>query len=98
MRNCIYIYRKAQQRRLTRDRTVLGILAVVVVVVYVAYRELGVTRSPVQDIAAASNNRPKEIAQDYRFKAISKRESIAGSKCVRSNSHTLIILSAKYNV
>ncbi|MDQ4023434.1 MAG: hypothetical protein M3224_06895 [Thermoproteota archaeon] len=97
MRNCIYIYRKAQQRRLTRDRTVLGIL-VVVVVVYVAYRELGVTRSPVQDIAAASNNRPKEIAQDYRFKAISKRESIAGSKCVRSNSHTLIILSAKYNV
>jgi transcription initiation factor TFIIIB Brf1 subunit/transcription initiation factor TFIIB len=79
LRNCIYIYRKAQQRRLTRDRTVLGILAVVVVV-YVAYRELGVTRSPVQDIAAASNNRPKEIAQDYRFKAISKRESIAGSK------------------
>ena len=97
LRNCIYIYRKAQQRRLTRDRTVLGILAVIVVV-YVAYRELGVTRSPVQDIAAASNNRPKEIAQDYRFKAISKRESIAGSKCVRSNSHTLIILSAKYNV
>ena len=97
MRNCIYIYRKAQQRRLTRDRTVLGILAVIVVVVYVAYRELGVT-SPVQDIAAASNNRPKEIAQDYRFKAISKRESIAGSKCVRSNSHTLIILSAKHNV
>ncbi|HKG72516.1 MAG TPA: hypothetical protein VKA87_11480 [Nitrososphaeraceae archaeon] len=79
LRNCIYIYRKARQRRLTRDRTVLGILAVVVVV-YVAYRELGVTRSPVQDIAAASNNRPKEIAQDYRFKAISKRESIAGSK------------------
>lgn len=79
LRNCIYIYRKAQQRRLTRDRTVLGILAVVVVV-YVAYRELGVTRSPVQDIAAAPNNRPKEIAQDYRFKAISKRESIAGSK------------------
>jgi transcription initiation factor TFIIIB Brf1 subunit/transcription initiation factor TFIIB len=79
LRNCIYIYRKAQQRRLTRDRTVLGIFAVVVVV-YVAYRELGVTRSPVQDIAAASNNRPKEIAQDYRFKAISKRESIAGSK------------------
>ena len=79
LRNCIYIYRKAQQRRLTRDRTVLGILAVVVVV-YVAYRELGVTRSPVQDIAAASNNRPKEIAQDYRFKTISKRESIAGNK------------------
>ena len=79
LRNCIYIYRKAQQRRLTRDRTVLGILAVVVVV-YVAYRELGVTRSRVQDIAAASNNRPKEIAQDYRFKTISKRESIAGSK------------------
>ncbi len=79
LRNCIYIYRKAQQRRLTRDKTVLGIFAVVVVV-YVAYRELGVTRSPVQDIAAASNNRPKEIAQDYRFKAISKRESIAGSK------------------
>ena len=79
LRNCIYIYRKAQQRRLTRDRTVLGILAVVVVV-YVAYRELGVTRSRVQDIAAASNNRPKEIAQDYRFKTISKRESIASIK------------------
>jgi transcription initiation factor TFIIB len=82
LRNCIYIYRKAQQRRLTRDRTVLGILAAavaVVVVVYLAYRELGVP-STVQDIAAASNNRPKEIAQDYRFKAIIKRESIAGSK------------------
>jgi hypothetical protein len=29
--------------------------------------------------SAASNNRPKEVAQDYRLKIISKRESLASS-------------------
>jgi transcription initiation factor TFIIB len=58
-----YIYRKAQQRRLTRGRTVLGILAAAV---YIACRELGVPRT-LQDIAYASNNRPKEVARDYRL-------------------------------
>ena len=44
----IHIYRKSQQRRpLIRDWTALGILAVVVV--YVAYKELGVLRT-LQDI------------------------------------------------
>ena len=44
----IHIYRKSQQRRLLiREWTVLGILAIVVV--YVAYRELGVLRT-LQDI------------------------------------------------
>jgi transcription initiation factor TFIIIB Brf1 subunit/transcription initiation factor TFIIB len=53
--------------------------AVVVVCIYIAYRELGIPRT-LQDIAVASNNRPKEVAQDYRLKAISKRESLASSK------------------
>jgi transcription initiation factor TFIIB len=58
-----YIYRKAQQRRLTRGRTVSGILAAAV---YVACRELGVPRT-LQDIADALDSRPKEIARDYRL-------------------------------
>ena len=75
-----YIYRKAKQRRLTRDRTVLGISAdAVCIYIYIAYRELGLPRT-LQAIAAASNNRAKEVAQDYRLKAISKRESLASSK------------------
>jgi transcription initiation factor TFIIIB Brf1 subunit/transcription initiation factor TFIIB len=51
----------------------------VCVCIYIAYRELGLPRK-LQDIAAASNNTPKEVAQDYRLKAISKRESLASSK------------------
>jgi transcription initiation factor TFIIIB Brf1 subunit/transcription initiation factor TFIIB len=47
--------------------------------IYIAYRELGLPRT-LQAIAAASNNRAKEVAQDYRLKAISKRESLASSK------------------
>jgi transcription initiation factor TFIIB len=58
-----YIYRKAQERRLTRGRTVLGILAAAV---YIACRELGVPRT-MKDIAIVSNGRPKEIARDYRL-------------------------------
>ena len=57
----------------------LSILAAAVVVyIYIEYRELGVSRT-LQDISAASNNRPKGVAQDYRLKAISKRESLASS-------------------
>jgi transcription initiation factor TFIIB len=48
---------------LTRGRTVSGILAAAV---YIACRELGVPRT-LQDIADASNSRPKEIARDYRL-------------------------------
>ena len=51
----------------------------VCVCIYIAYREPGLARK-LQDIAAASNNTPKEVAQDYRLKAISKRESLASSK------------------
>jgi transcription initiation factor TFIIB len=58
-----YIYRKAQEKRLIRGRTVLGILAAAI---YIACRELGVPRT-LKDIAMVSNSKPKEIAQDYRL-------------------------------
>jgi transcription initiation factor TFIIB len=58
-----YIYRKAQEKRLTRGRTILGILAAAI---YIACRELGIPRT-IKDIAMVSNSKPKEIAQDYRL-------------------------------
>jgi transcription initiation factor TFIIB len=58
-----YIYRKAQEKRLIRGRTVLGILAAAI---YIACRELGVPRT-LKDIAMVSNSKPNEIAQNYRL-------------------------------
>jgi len=58
-----YIYRKAQEKRLTRGRTILGILAAAI---YIACRELGIPKT-LKEIAMVSNSKPKEIAQDYRL-------------------------------
>jgi transcription initiation factor TFIIIB Brf1 subunit/transcription initiation factor TFIIB len=69
----------------------------VCVCIYIAYRELGLPRK-LQVISAASNNTPKEVAQDYRHKAISKRESLASSKLRKVEYSYSKILSAKYNM
>ena len=57
-----YIYRKAQERRLIRGRTISGIMAAAV---YIACREIG-TPYTLRDIAAADNIRRKDIARNYR--------------------------------
>jgi transcription initiation factor TFIIB len=57
-----YIYRKIQERRLIRGRTISGIMAAVV---YIACREIG-TPYTLRDIAAAGNLKRKDIARNYR--------------------------------
>jgi transcription initiation factor TFIIB len=58
-----YIYRKAQSRRLTCGRTILGVLAASV---YIACREMGAHRT-LDDIATACNVKRKELARDFRI-------------------------------
>jgi len=57
-----YIYRKAQSRKLTRGRTVSGVLAAAV---YIACREMGAHRT-LDDIATACNVKRKELSKDFR--------------------------------
>jgi transcription initiation factor TFIIB len=57
-----YIYRKAQSRKLTRGRTVTGVLASAV---YIACREMGAHRT-LDDIAIACNVKRKELTKDFR--------------------------------
>ena len=57
-----YIYRKAQSRKLTRGRTVSGLLAASV---YIACREMGAQRT-LDDIATACNVKRKELSKDFR--------------------------------
>jgi transcription initiation factor TFIIB len=57
-----YIYRKAQSKKLTRGRTVSGVLAAAV---YIACREMGAHRT-LDDIATACNVRRKELSKDFR--------------------------------
>src|SRR5919197_3272565 len=57
-----YIYRKAQERGFVRGRTVHAVLAAAV---YIAHRELGISKT-MKDIAAASNLRRKDIGKTYR--------------------------------
>jgi transcription initiation factor TFIIB len=57
-----YIYRKVQERGLIRGRSIVAVLAAAV---YIAYRELGISKT-VKDIATASNVKPKNIARAYR--------------------------------
>ena len=58
-----YIYRKAISNNLTRGRTISGVLAAAV---YIACREMGAHRS-LDDIAAASNVKRKEMSRDFRI-------------------------------
>ena len=58
-----YIYRKVQKRGFVRGRTIAAVLAPAV---YIACREMGISRT-IKDIAAISNIRRKELARIYRI-------------------------------
>jgi transcription initiation factor TFIIB len=58
-----YIYRKTHDRKLARGRAVSGLIAASV---YIACREMTATRT-LNDIAAASNIRRKQLTKAYRF-------------------------------
>ena len=58
-----YMYRKAQERGLTRGRSISAIISAAI---YVSCREIGVPRT-LNDIAAASNVKRKEIARNCRL-------------------------------
>jgi len=57
-----YLYRKIQERKLVKGRTIKGALAVAS---YIACRELGIPRT-LKEIAKISNLKEKEIARIYR--------------------------------
>jgi transcription initiation factor TFIIB len=57
-----YLYRKIQERKLIKGRTIKGALAVAA---YIACRDLGIPRT-VKEIAKISNLKEKEIARIYR--------------------------------
>ena len=57
-----YLYRKIQERKLIKGRTIKGALAVAS---YIACRELGIPRT-LKEIAKISNLKEKEIARIYR--------------------------------
>jgi transcription initiation factor TFIIB len=58
-----YIYRKAQERGFIRGRSIPAVLAAVV---YIACREMGISRT-LNDIAIASNIRRTELSRTYRI-------------------------------
>jgi transcription initiation factor TFIIB len=58
-----YMYRKAQERGLTRGRSISSILSAAI---YVSCREIGIPRT-LKDVAAASNVTRKEIAKNSRL-------------------------------
>ena len=60
-----YIYRKAQEKRLVRGRTIFEILAASM---YATFREMGVTRT-LTDIATATDIKRKHIARSYMLLA-----------------------------
>jgi transcription initiation factor TFIIB len=60
--NTAYLYRKAQQRKFLRGRS---ISAVVCAATYIACRDLGISKT-MKEIAAASNIKRKNIARVYR--------------------------------
>ena len=60
--NTAYLYRKAQQRKFLRGRSISG---VVCAAIYIACRDLGISKT-MKDIAAASNVKQKTIARVYR--------------------------------
>ena len=58
-----YIYRKAQERRLVRGRSISAVLTAAI---YISCRELGIPR-PLDDITIISNIKRKSIAKCYRL-------------------------------
>jgi transcription initiation factor TFIIB len=58
-----YMYRKTQEKGLTRGRTISAILSAAI---YIACREIGIPRT-LKDIAAASNVKRKDIAKNCRL-------------------------------
>ena len=58
-----YIYRKLQKRGYVRGRSILSVLGAAI---YIACREIGISRT-IKDIAAISNIRRKELARIYRL-------------------------------
>jgi transcription initiation factor TFIIB len=60
--NTAYLYRKAQQRKFLRGRTIPSVICAAM---YIACRDLGISKT-MKDIAAASNVKRKDIARTYR--------------------------------
>jgi transcription initiation factor TFIIB len=58
-----YIYRKAQERRLTRGRSITGMLAAAI---YIACRDMGTPRT-LKDVVATCNVKRKDIARNCRL-------------------------------
>ena len=76
-----YLYRKAQQKRLIRGRTISGMLSAAA---YIACREIGAPRT-LKEIASITNNKVKEISRDYRllyFKLDLKIPNVDPIKCI----------------
>jgi transcription initiation factor TFIIB len=76
-----YIYRKAQQRGLTRGRSVSALLAASI---YTVCRQMGIPRT-LDDIAIISNIKRRSIAKCYRqivFELDLKLPTIDTTKCV----------------
>jgi transcription initiation factor TFIIB len=57
-----YIYRKAEEKKLAKGRSIIAILASAL---YIACRDTETSRT-IKDIALASNIKPKDIARNYR--------------------------------
>ena len=57
-----YIYRKAQERKLIRGRTIGSVLAASI---YIASRQMGVLRT-LDDVSASSDVKPKDVGRSYR--------------------------------
>jgi transcription initiation factor TFIIB len=60
--NTAYLYRKAQQRKFLRGRSIPSVICAAT---YIACRDLGISKT-MKDIAAASNVKRKNIARTYR--------------------------------
>jgi transcription initiation factor TFIIB len=85
-----YIYRKVQERKLIRGRTIDGMLAASV---YIACREMGTPRT-VKDIATVSNVKYKNIARNYRilvFELGIKIPAVDPMKCIAKVANTLTL-------
>lgn len=58
-----YVYRKAQEKKLIRGRTIGSVLAASV---YIASRQMGVLRT-LDDVSANSDVKPKDVGRSYRL-------------------------------